>query len=185
MKRLFIAWKVHPNPELFKAFQHIKDELKNEKIRWVSSDNMHITLLFLGDTEETIIHTLDHTVEQLLSNTQSFKYAVAKFGVFKNIQNPTVLWFGIKAEETASLIKITLDRAVPDLGIQIEQRAFKPHLTLGRAKLINNKAPIKELLLHYENNVFMEEQVSEIVLYESILRPGGPEYHALKTYPLK
>ncbi|MFU8845056.1 MAG: 2'-5' RNA ligase family protein, partial [Bacteroidales bacterium] len=55
MKRLFAAIKVMPDEEFMRVFMTLKRDLKNEKIKWVDPENIHITLKFFGETPESKI----------------------------------------------------------------------------------------------------------------------------------
>jgi RNA 2',3'-cyclic 3'-phosphodiesterase len=71
MKRLFIAVPVTPEPELLETIRVLKSELASEQINWVSPENLHFTLQFLGDTYENQIAELIngmHEVSLKLSN---------------------------------------------------------------------------------------------------------------------
>jgi 2'-5' RNA ligase len=58
MKRVFIAVKVDPGGELLRMFSSLKGSLSTENIKWVDHANIHLTLAFLGDTEDESIKTL-------------------------------------------------------------------------------------------------------------------------------
>jgi 2'-5' RNA ligase len=169
---------------MISAIQHLRTVLEEDKIRWVQPANMHITLAFIGDLEELQINNISKKIQNLASDINLFKYSVEKLGVFKSIQNPTVIWFGIKVGDIAQLLKSRIDLALKESGINTEIRSFKPHLTIGRAKFINNKDKLHDLLNTYNDMVFLEDEVKEIILYESILKPDGPTYVELGKFKL-
>ncbi len=67
----------------------------------------------------------------------------------------------------------------------MEDRTFRPHLTLGRIKRINDIEKFKSLIMKYMNMVFQKQQVNEVILYESVLFHSGPVYSPLARYSLK
>ena len=57
-KRIFLAIKIHPEPELPELVDLLRDELADERIKWVDDDQFHITLKFFGDTPESKIEQI-------------------------------------------------------------------------------------------------------------------------------
>ncbi|MFW5644870.1 MAG: 2'-5' RNA ligase family protein, partial [Bacteroidota bacterium] len=51
MKRIFVALRFFPAPRFIDIYKEIKVFLKDEKIRWVKTDNLHITLRYIGEHE--------------------------------------------------------------------------------------------------------------------------------------
>ena len=64
MRRTFVAIKIPVSNQTVELINDIQSELKDDKIKWVESCNMHITLFFLGDTDEEIVNTLKDTITQ-------------------------------------------------------------------------------------------------------------------------
>jgi 2'-5' RNA ligase len=69
-----------------------------------------------------------------------------------------------------------------DAGISIEDRPFKPHLTLGRIKYLKDKAVLKTLMDKYQNAEIQKVPVNEVILYESILLQTGPVYKPIGMF---
>lgn len=180
MKRTFIATKITPGEKLLKTYTKLRNELKNEKIKWVNSDHFHITLFFLGDTEEEMIPRVRTQVDNLVDQFTSFYINLSGLGVFKNINKPRVLWAGIYQYETLKEIKERIENEMVALGFPKEEREFRPHLTMARLKWINDKEKLKSLLEEYQNEDFQQVKINEIIYYESILKPSGPVYKPLE-----
>ncbi|MGM0530064.1 MAG: RNA 2',3'-cyclic phosphodiesterase [Bacteroidota bacterium] len=180
MKRTFIATKITPGEKLLKTYTKLRNELKNEKIKWVNSDHFHITLFFLGDTEEEMIPRVRTQVDNLVDQFTSFYINLSGLGVFKNINKPRVLWAGIYQYETLKEIKERIENEMVALGFPKEEREFRPHLTMARFKWINDKEKLKSLLEEYQNEDFQQVKINEIIYYESILKPSGPVYKPLE-----
>jgi 2'-5' RNA ligase len=69
-------------------------------------------------------------------------------------------------------------------GFKIEERQFKPHLTLGRIKSVKNIENLKTMLERYKDNQFQIVHVNEVILFESILVQTGPIYKSLGKHLL-
>jgi RNA 2',3'-cyclic 3'-phosphodiesterase len=176
MKRLFLAIDIAPGKALLDAYDDIWFTLRMEKINWVRKDQMHLTLAFLGDTEEDIIHDLVTGMESVIKAHHSFNITLSGLGVFRNIHDPKVLWIGCESEKEFREIKADTDKILELLEFDVDQRPFAPHLTLGRIKSMRHANHLGQLIGVYKDTVFQSENVRKIVLYESRLTPGGPEY---------
>lgn len=184
MKRTFIAVKIPVSKQTAEIIQDIKSELQNEKIKWVEIFNMHITLFFAGDTDEEMIQKISTALEDVLKSKKSFTLRGKGIGVFKNLNNPRVLWLGIEKSESLQYLKCEIDRMMKKLGFEIENRPFKPHLTLGRIKSINDKRKLKQVLDDYENIELQNFEINKVFFYESKLTPEGPVYKVIKQVEL-
>ena len=184
MKRLFLAIDIAPGTVLSDAFDNIRHTLRMEKINWVRKDQMHLTLAFLGDTEENIIPGLVSGIETVIKSHHSFNLTLTGLGVFRNIHDPRVIWTGCESEKEFQLIKTETDEVLKALAFEVEDRPFSPHLTLGRIKSMRHLNHLGQLIGVYKDTVFQTENVRKIVLYESKLTSDGPEYTPLHKFVL-
>jgi len=184
MKRIFIAVKVKPESGLLRMISTLKSALSAENIRWVDPVNIHITLACLGDTEEENIKILSGMLKDKCSGFQEFDFKLAGAGVFKNYRDPRVIWAGIKSPEKLYALENKIAEGLKSTGFVIEDRQFKPHLTLGRVKSLSDTENLKTVLERYRDNQIQIVHVSEVVLYESILKQTGPLYKPIGKYPL-
>jgi RNA 2',3'-cyclic 3'-phosphodiesterase len=184
MKRTFIAVKTELSKDNLQLYSEIKSKLKDSYINWVDADNMHLTLFFLGDTSEVQIHEISEEVKNSLSETKSFSFLLKRLGVFRDLNDPRVVWVGIENDNDLKEIKKRIDKALNKLGYKTEDREFKPHLTLGRIKNIKQKDSLRDLVEKYKDYTLQEIFVGEIVFYESTLTSKGPIYKELQSFKL-
>jgi len=185
MKRTFIAIKINLSEEILSKINDIKTNLENEPIKWVETNNMHLTLKFLGDTTDDQIDAVIHVLDQIKVDFQSFSFDIKGCGVFKNIRQPRVLWFGIDQINEMKKIHNVIETELLKIGFEKEQRSFTPHLTLGRIKFIKHTEKLRKLLDLHKNQVFQKLEVKEITLFESNLTPQGPIYNSIHTIGLE
>lgn len=186
MKRLFIAIDIKPSEEMLDFFAFLKDEFSEEKIRWIDLENLHITLIFLGETPISKIPEISNILKNTSSNTDKFEIKISDLGMFGTIEKPRVLWLGIK--NTNELLKLhsNLNEELKRIGFKTENRKFSPHLTLGRLYFFEDKKLIIKLLKKNKNCFFQKVEVSKIHLYESIFDENlSPKYEIIKSFDLK
>ncbi len=184
MKRIFIALKVEAGEILKSTISSLQQSLRDESIKWTSLENIHITLAFLGDTEELKIDLVSQMLHEKCDGFGVFDLTLKETGVFRNYTNPRVLWIGIEPSETLGRLNAIISAGLRNLGIITDTMPFNPHLTLGRIKKINDISVLKSLVDVYGNSVFQKVQVTEVILYESILQQSGPVYKSINKYSL-
>ncbi|MEM0021140.1 MAG: RNA 2',3'-cyclic phosphodiesterase [Fervidicoccaceae archaeon] len=180
MKRVFIAVEVK-NPALINKLIEIERSIEylGVPIKMVEPENLHITLVFIGEVEEDIVEEIKSAISEVVSPPISAQ--LVGMGAFPTIHSPRVVWVGIKrgSQEIVQLQK-KVESALREHRISFEkERNFVPHLTLGRVK---GKRNIEKLASFIEKNadmVFGDEEFNEIKLKESILTPKGPIYKDL------
>lgn len=183
-KRTFIAVDIQPGNRLKEAFELIRYRMRLEKINWVETGNMHITLSFLGDTDENLLPGISDAIWSSAGQFQPFELVLKSFGVFKNLSDPRVLWFGCDASETLAQIKNRLDDLLLPMGFEPENRKYSPHLTLGRVKDIKQVNQLSQLITLYKDAVIQQQQIDRIVFYESRLTPQGAVYVPIQKHRL-
>jgi len=184
MKRTFLAIKIPVSKKATEIINDIKFVLKDEKIKWVESWNLHVTLFFLGDTEEELIGEISQSLSDKFKNTKSFILRYSGLGVFKNVYNPKTIWFGIEKSENLQKLKSDINHAMNLVGFNVEAREFRPHLTIARTKFLKDKNQLKELINKYCQLDIQDTEIKEIIFYESKLTAKGPIYKVLKSIPL-
>lgn len=184
MKRTFIAIRIRTGEKVKEILNCFKEMLAGENIRWVDPAVMHITFTFLGDTDEKIIPSVIDIIKRTAIKSPPFELVFRGTGIFKNLRDPRVIWIGTETNPVMQSIKTELDNELSRFSFEKETREFRPHLTLGRIKWIKNRSLLEEALKLYEDQVIQKEMISEVIYYESILKPSGPEYHSIINAPL-
>ncbi len=176
MKRLFAAIKIHPSANYIRLFNEISSSLRHERIKWVEPENMHLTLKFLGETDESKIPEIIRAIEASIVNIIPFTLQIHNTGIFGSRYDPKVIWFGVeKKPELESLVQ-NIIAGLEKQGWEPNRQNFVPHLTIGRIKELKDKTLFQNIISKYNAVEIQEENVKEITLYESILRSEGPLY---------
>ncbi|HBL74802.1 MAG: 2'-5' RNA ligase [Bacteroidetes bacterium GWF2_42_66] len=183
-KRIFLAIKIHPEPELPELVDLLRDELADERIKWVDDDQFHITLKFFGDTSESKIEQISATVNDCCFQNKSFSFDLCNPWYFRDREQLRVVLLQTAKTDALIALQNQLENRFAGLGIPKEDRAFKPHLTLGRIKSVRDTRHFYELMKQFPQKAVQIVPVRELILFESILRPSGPEYLVLERFKL-
>jgi 2'-5' RNA ligase len=179
--RTFVAIKIQPGTELQGFIDQCRKVFDKEAIKWVEGNNLHLTLKFLGETSEKQVGEIIDVLKNISDRFQPFSFKLNGPGYFKSKGQPRVLLVHISDSGQMKMIAGELENQLYDLGFERETREFRPHLTLGRIKFLKDKKRFYQFVEKYKNEVVQVVPVSEIIFYQSILKPQGPEYIPLKV----
>ena len=185
MKRIFIALKVEAGETLLKMVSSLKSGLSKDSIKWTSIDNIHITLAFLGDTEEKLIKSISSMLKEKCKGSGNFQLIIRDLGVFRNPGDPRIIWTGVEFSEKLVRLNEGIMDGLRGLNIKMEDRPFNPHLTIGRIKHLNDKETLRTLLGQFQDSEIQIIPVNEVILYESVLLQSGPVYKPLAKFSLE
>jgi len=185
MKRLFAAIKIEPGDEFMSVYRNLKHDLRYEKIKWVEDQNIHITLKFFGETEESKIDAIGAVIQKRATATPEFHLLLKSLGIFGSSYAPKVVWTGIQPHDLMVSLMKNLHHDLQAAGYDPDRQNLVPHLTLGRIKLLNDKVIFQRTIERYKGLASSQMPVKELILFESILHREGPEYRALGQFPLK
>ena len=183
--RLFLALPIEK--QILDALAGVVDKLRGSRgpVRWVRPEGMHLTLKFLGDTEEERVAPLVEAVSGVTSKIPPFPISVTGAGAYPNLRRPRVLWAGV-VENSSTLKRLVknMEEEVEKLGWEREKRVFSPHITIGRVKGNMNIARLTTAVKEIKDEHWGDQEVGEVVLYSSELKPGGAVYEKVHVFPL-
>lgn len=185
MKRIFIALKVEAGETLLNLISALKSGMNKDVIKWTNPDNIHITLAFLGDTEEITIKAIGSMLNEKCKGSGEFELFIKGAGVFRNLKDPRIIWTGIDPSEKLNHLNAIIMNGLNGLNIKLEDRPFKPHLTLGRIKHLNDSEKLKALIEQFQYSEIQLVPINEVILFESILLKSGPVYKPLAKFKLE
>ena len=150
------------------------------EVKWVEPENLHVSLLFLGEVGDREVVDVCRVVEEVAKEHPSFLMSVETAGCFPNPRRPRVLWVGV-GEGTQPLCAIhdALETPLLELGYRREERKYSPHITLGRVKSDRPTEKLASALAQHAGWKGGEIQVRELLVMGSKLTPQGPEYTVL------
>jgi 2'-5' RNA ligase len=155
-------------------------------VKWVEPENIHVTLLFLGEVDEREVPAVCRAVADQLREQPAFSLSVEGVGCFPNSRRPRVLWIGV-GEGTQELCAIhdTLEPPLLDLGCyRREERKYTPHITLGRVKTDRPADRLAQALAQQAGWRGGQTVVNEVHVMSSKLGSHGPAYAILSRAKL-
>jgi 2'-5' RNA ligase len=189
MLRSFIALEIPPRIQqvITRASASLQKSLPRPLVRWVSPQNIHLTIRFLGEISSAILDQVVAALEFEASNHATIEVQVENFGAFPNSERARVLWVGLQAPSALSDLHKSVETITTNLGFTNKESGFSPHLTIGRVNQNATYADLKKIsscLHQMETGVLGCFQVEAIAIFKSNLRPSGPLYTLLHSIPL-
>ena len=121
--RLFIS--IELSEDLKKPLIGLMHEMKKAGIKgqYASADNLHLTLAFIGETDEL------PAVREAVSNihVKPFKLSLSELGNFGDL-----IWIGAKGNQGLSELAKAVREALDNAGIHYDRKGFLPHITIVR-----------------------------------------------------
>ena len=184
--RTFIA--VETPDDVQAALRRLIAELSTDAaaVRWVRPENVHLTLKFLGDVDETEIHRVCHSARDAAEGSVAFQVPCIGVGAFPSPARPRTVWVGIQDPEgLLDELHRRLEKTLRPLGFPREKRKYHPHLTLGRLRYNRRGGDeLREQIEQQKNLEIGTLDVRRLVVFSSDLTPDGPVYTALARCPL-
>jgi RNA 2',3'-cyclic 3'-phosphodiesterase len=181
--RTFVA--VELAPRVMKRAGDLIDKLRvaSAQVNWVKTQQMHLTLKFLGDVPDIETPDICRVVAEVAHGFEPFEITFRGAGAFPTSEHPRTLWIGIEdGAEALCELQSAIETALKEkLGFPKEARRFQPHLTIGRVKHESAaaKGELKELLekhVHFDADLSV---IDEVVVFASFLSRSAPSHEAL------
>jgi RNA 2',3'-cyclic 3'-phosphodiesterase len=149
-------------------------------LKWTGRDALHITLVFLGETEERLVDVIAEKMRRSADLLMSYTIKLHGLGTFPPKGRPRVLYLRVeKGGEESQRVFSVLRRELGDLAGR-KRRRFSPHLTLARVREGEKVPDLEE-----GNDLRFTFPVSRMVLYRSHLSPKGARYEPLAEAELR
>jgi 2'-5' RNA ligase len=176
--RAFISVDLEPQSKLIEFWESLK--ATNVPLKLVNLDIIHMTLKFLGDTDEAKIEDIENIMKASVENIESFEVKLKGTGAFPNLNYMKVIWVGLEGAEPLISISKTLDQGLSKIGFKRDKRGFRPHVTVARVKGPKNKSVLANAINEYRDVDFGVKKVDCIRLKKSVLSRAGPTYSTVR-----
>jgi 2'-5' RNA ligase len=161
-----------------------------EVVRTSRPEGIHLTLHFLGHLELDRVNHIHRAVEPVIGSQERFAVEVETLGAFPSMTRPRVVWAGVGGADRGRLITLQAEtgKALRAAGFELEDRAYAPHLTLGRVRRPPNAAE-RRALQQWQAQASLavagRVPVDAVSLIRSELGFRPPRYTIVRVYPLQ
>jgi 2'-5' RNA ligase len=183
--RTFVALDLdeHILDGLCKAQRELDDPA--DRLKWIERVNLHVTLKFLGDVQETRINDVCKLAAEAAATVEAFDYDVRGLVCTPSHGPLRMVWAGVT--DPSGLMNVLheqLDAALAEMGYRQENRQFRPHITVARVKRVQNAAAFRAAVRTYDDFDFGGQHADQVAAYTSTLTDEGPIYTPLCHVPL-
>lgn len=180
--RAFIA--VACPPEVKAKLARTSERIKSlGDLKVVEKENIHLTLRFLGEVEESKVDELISALATV-KKPGGFEVCIKGLGAFPGPGSPRVLWAGAeKGDKELMELHEEVDGALAPLGYAREER-FSSHYTIARVKYLRDKSGLKEMLTENKETIFGCFRIESFYLMKSVLQRSGPIYSVVREFQL-
>ena len=189
LERLFVAVAVPP--DALEACRQVIDAVRTSPLgrdaRWVRTENLHLTVRFLGDTAHDLVPDVGLAVLDAAATVAPFRLELAGAGAFPNGRHPRTLWLGVD-EGNDGLMRLNdaLDAPLDRLGWPPDPRDRRPHLTVARTDALRGEVShaVADALAQAATGWRIGFDAATLTLFRSHLGGGPPRYEPIVEAPL-
>jgi 2'-5' RNA ligase len=172
--RAFISLPIAPEVvQNIMACQRELAQTAEERVRWTPEEQVHLTLQFLGNISPAEVERIQGALAGL---ARTLHLRAEGLGGFPPSRNPRVIWVGLAGDvDELKSLHASIEQATG----RKEERAFHPHLTIGRVRE-GRKLNVK--LEPWKAKYFGEWEIRELLLMQSKLSPKGATHSVLARF---
>ncbi len=181
--RLFVSVDLADLSEGIAEAQSLVGEASG--LRFPDPDQAHVTLKFLGETDESRLSAVREAVGSAVADAAvaPFEAHVGGIGAFPSEDYISVVWVGVDDGGAMARLHEEIEDRTTALGFEAADHEFTPHVTIARMDHAGGKERVQSVLRNCDPAVG-RTTVSEVRLMESTLTDEGPVYETVDRYPL-
>lgn len=182
--RLFYALIIprQVKEELFNIISKFQSYIPTS-VKWVEEENLHLTFKFIGEVEASQYSDLEERFSLVMQKCRQQKFVLHDIELFPQ-EGPRLIWVSLKSQTNQfSKASSYFSKILQEGGFKVENKAFTPHITLGRVKRNLIKPDID--IIEQEEISKIEFTIDRIALFSSTLTKKGPQYSILQMYNLR
>lgn len=179
--RLFIA--INFTQEVKEQLCQTIQDLSKEAVsgNFTRTSNLHLTVAFLGEVSSNRIRDIRKVMNQTIMGRDEFEIELSGLGKFIN-QGEFLYWCGIRENETLDKLQQSLIQGLKANEFSVDDKPFKPHITLGRRCRMNSNFDEKEFTKKIS---LINMKVTTIDLMKSEHKEGKLTYTSVAEVKLK
>lgn len=184
--RLFVA--INLPDQLRRDIHEAVSPLREDGLpaRWTEPESYHVTMKFIGEVRPDERDAMEEVLRRSVSGYRPVDVGLEEVGAFPSLRRPRVIWLGVTPTPQLRALKHDLEHAYARLGVDRETRAFRPHVTLGRALDDAEAGDFRDLeSLAREIEVDADFVATHLDLMRSRLRSDGAVHGVEARVPLR
>lgn len=150
-------------------------------VKWQRDDQLHLTLSFIGEVPRNIARDIADCLS--LVHFTPFDLSLKSVGLFGTFDKPRLLWAGVEGADALCHLQEKIEHALIGLGIDIDGRKYKPHITLARVRGRSRPFEVEQWLAANDSFLSAIMRVEHFTLFSSQLSHNGSYYHAEAQFP--
>lgn len=180
-RKLFIAINLDGKTRKYisQKVDRLQSTLPDLDIHWTDPENYHLTLAFLGFTEDEHIPELFQKLRDALESVEMFDMSLTDFQWGPKPDRPKMVWLQGPSQPPLNELRHHVERAL--FGDEIEQSVFRPHLTLGR--IHRRSGDVFPAPLAPQTNILIP--VTSVDVMESVVEKGKRKYYVMESIELQ
>ena len=150
------------------------------KATYPDPDQLHITLKFIGEVDESLVPKIISSLSQIRSKPITLKFDGV--GGFPSLNRPRVIYVNVEDNPEIQYLQANVERSLAFLNRR-DNKAFHPHVTVARIKTPYRWTPRYSSELE-KLELSLELKIDYFVLKKSTLTSSGPIYTDVKVFKL-
>jgi 2'-5' RNA ligase len=187
--RIFIAFSLPKQTldaieDLSKAFQK---KFNYEYIRWIPTENIHLTMKFLGEQNKNKVDSITETIGAIATKFSVINVKMTQMNIFPNINRARGLWIEILDYGDLKHLAESIDSHLAINGFTKSKRPFHPHITIARFRSKVKRSELGKLAQNIPSSIPVPVQsvvLKKLSIFESELHPSGAKHTVLSEYAL-
>jgi 2'-5' RNA ligase len=177
--RAFVA--IDSGDGMRRAIIAAADRLRRAKadVKWAAPETIHLTLAFMGHLPTEQIEPLSSALDHTLVDVPRFNLHLAGIGTFGAPRRPKVVWAGVADNPALMDLQRRIAGALRAEKIEVDDRPFSPHVTLGRVKSVRRIGRLLDAIVAERERDFGVSAVTEVLLMRSVTDPAGAQHSLL------
>jgi len=149
----------------------------------VSTNQMHLTLVFLGEcTEQQKIQIHEQLANIIFT---PFQIKVGGLGAFPNKSNPRIIWAAVQQNDQLMNLQSKISDQLNDVvDLSNNHQSFIPHITIARKKSGKGIRQVEQMVVQKDTSS-ITARIESFQLKQSILKPSGSQHEILNSYSFK
>lgn len=177
--RMFLALDINESTrlELAQLKNLLTKQIKGCKANWVTPENLHVTLKFLGEVDGSTISNVCTAVDEVARQFKPIEFDVKGLAALPD-RGPLRMFWADATEPTGQMAKLfdEIELALQPLRFDRERRAFRPHITIARINRIPDLPSARQAVAKLTEKEFGRVQANCVTIYTSTLTRQGPIY---------